>query len=394
MGSSQNCRLMPSDNQFENILLRLKLRSVPINFWFALLNTNSLITLLFLSDLSIKKLDDYLEYASKVEDILINECVIKNGLMEEGHQSGLYSWEKFSNLSINEKQEIESLIIKHCFNHNQKLNKTIDYLNQLITPRALMRDHEYKEEICCKKQENKFNNKDLAIVHIKVSQSLSELSDSNVKTKYIMLSNEAINADNTNPASHLNQAISFLNQEKEKQAINSLKKSRKLFLDEKQEEKYHQTDNLIHKYLKSTSFWKRVKITLKAFISGRTKEQQKQKMEIRHSTSNNFYGSFNGNIASSNNGEQIFNQYNNGSIQKQTLAEVAAEIQQLLNQLEQTNPKDAQQQAAKNLVQKAQSNSTLRGNLIKWGQSLGDTAAKTTVSEAVKGVFKLALFML
>jgi chromosome segregation ATPase len=81
--------------------------------------------------------------------------------------------------------------------------------------------------------------------------------------------------------------------------------------------------------------------------------------------------------------------------QKQSLPEAAAEIQQLLIQLQRTcNTEDAQQQVAKDLVNKARSNTSFRSNLIKWGQSLGDTAAQTTVSEAVKGVIKLVLVML
>lgn len=78
---------------------------------------------------------------------------------------------------------------------------------------------------------------------------------------------------------------------------------------------------------------------------------------------------------------------------KQSLAEAAAEIQQLLTKLQDQgySQEVAKQQAAQDLAQKAQSNPTLLDKLIKWGQSLGDAAAKTTVTEAAKEVFKLAL---
>ena len=39
----------------------------------------------------------------------------------------------------------------------------------------------------------------------------------------------------------------------------------------------------------------------------------------------------------------------------------------------------------------AQSNLAVKNTLVKWGQSLGDAAAKATVSDVVKGVVKLAL---
>jgi uncharacterized protein YjbI with pentapeptide repeats len=93
------------------------------------------------------------------------------------------------------------------------------------------------------------------------------------------------------------------------------------------------------------------------------------------------------------NARQQANQHNYAPEQKQTLAEAAAEIQQLLTQLQSQgcSPEKAQQQAANDLATKAKEDPTTLGKLVKWGQSLGDTAAQTTVSEAAKEVVKLAL---
>ncbi|MEH2393901.1 MAG: pentapeptide repeat-containing protein [Nostoc sp.] len=78
---------------------------------------------------------------------------------------------------------------------------------------------------------------------------------------------------------------------------------------------------------------------------------------------------------------------------KQDLAEAAADIQQLLTQLQTQgySQEQAQQQAAQDLAKKADNDPTVLGKLVKWGQSLSDTATKTTVSEAAKEVFKIAL---
>ena len=43
---------------------------------------------------------------------------------------------------------------------------------------------------------------------------------------------------------------------------------------------------------------------------------------------------------------------------------------------------------------KAQNDPAWKHTLIKWGQSVGDLATKTVVTEAVKGVIKLALNLL
>jgi hypothetical protein len=77
------------------------------------------------------------------------------------------------------------------------------------------------------------------------------------------------------------------------------------------------------------------------------------------------------------------------------LSDAAQQIQDLLQQLERqgVSIEDAKQQAASDLAKQAEVNPTIMGKLVKWGQSLADTAGKTTVSEAAKGVVKLALQM-
>jgi len=81
----------------------------------------------------------------------------------------------------------------------------------------------------------------------------------------------------------------------------------------------------------------------------------------------------------------------------QDLSQVNSKIQELLTNLEQIygiSLEDAQYQVAKDMVNQAQSNSRIKDNLISWRKYLGDSAAKTNVSEAVKGVIKLALYLL
>lgn len=55
---------------------------------------------------------------------------------------------------------------------------------------------------------------------------------------------------------------------------------------------------------------------------------------------------------------------------------------------------NAKQQAAQDLAQKDQSDPKVLDKLIKWVQSLGDTAVKTTLTTAVTAVVKLALKLL
>jgi DNA-binding Xre family transcriptional regulator len=77
------------------------------------------------------------------------------------------------------------------------------------------------------------------------------------------------------------------------------------------------------------------------------------------------------------------------------LTDADQQIQELLQQFEGQgiSIENAKQQAASALAKQAEANPTVMGKLVKWGQSLADTAGKTTVSEAVKGVIKLALQM-
>jgi hypothetical protein len=80
----------------------------------------------------------------------------------------------------------------------------------------------------------------------------------------------------------------------------------------------------------------------------------------------------------------------------QNLSEATTQIQQLLTQLQAQGytQEDAQQQVAEELVTQAKNDPTVMDKLVKWGQSLGDAAAKTTVTEGAKAVVKLALRLL
>jgi predicted RNA-binding Zn ribbon-like protein len=75
------------------------------------------------------------------------------------------------------------------------------------------------------------------------------------------------------------------------------------------------------------------------------------------------------------------------------LTEAAQQIQELLQQLQTQgmNENEAQKQAAQDLAKQAEQDPTLMGKLIQWSKSMADTASKTTVSEATKGVVQLAL---
>ncbi|NJL37835.1 MAG: HEAT repeat domain-containing protein [Leptolyngbyaceae cyanobacterium RM2_2_4] len=73
----------------------------------------------------------------------------------------------------------------------------------------------------------------------------------------------------------------------------------------------------------------------------------------------------------------------------QNLSQAATEIQDLVEQLQGrgVTVDDAQEQVARGMATQAQNDPTMRGKLVKWGQSLGDA----TVSDVVKGVVKLAI---
>ncbi len=82
---------------------------------------------------------------------------------------------------------------------------------------------------------------------------------------------------------------------------------------------------------------------------------------------------------------------------KQDLKQAATEIQQLLDQLQETNGVSlevAQQKIAKPLASKAQNYPKLKDRLIQLGKFVGENGAKTAISEEVKEVIKLLLFML
>ncbi|KAM3090001.1 hypothetical protein ACKFKG_31220 [Phormidesmis sp. 146-35] len=93
-----------------------------------------------------------------------------------------------------------------------------------------------------------------------------------------------------------------------------------------------------------------------------------------------------GNYIESNTGTYVQGNYiNMGS----DLSRAAAQIQDLIEQLQKkgVTVDVAQEQVARDMATQAQTNSTIKANLLKWGQSLGDA----TVSDVVKGAVKLAI---
>ncbi|MEM7761743.1 MAG: pentapeptide repeat-containing protein [Cyanobacteria bacterium P01_A01_bin.40] len=82
---------------------------------------------------------------------------------------------------------------------------------------------------------------------------------------------------------------------------------------------------------------------------------------------------------------------------KQSFAEAAAEIQQLLDQLQETHGitlESAQQQVAKDLTTIAQNDPKLKDRFITLGKFIGENSAKTLISEGVKGAITLFLMMI
>ncbi len=73
----------------------------------------------------------------------------------------------------------------------------------------------------------------------------------------------------------------------------------------------------------------------------------------------------------------------------QDLTLAAAPIEDLIEQLQRrgVTVDIAQEQVAQDLATQAKDNPTMKGKLLKWGQSLGDAA----VSDVVKGIVKLAI---
>ena len=114
---------------------------------------------------------------------------------------------------------------------------------------------------------------------------------------------------------------------------------------------------------------------------------------MSETSKDSFHGSIIGNVAGIVQGDQISNQYNYASENKQTIAEVAAEIQQLLKQLQTQGyrPEAAQQKVASDLATQTQTNPTFKNQLVNWGQYLDDAGANGLIGEAVVTVLKLAL---
>jgi len=113
---------------------------------------------------------------------------------------------------------------------------------------------------------------------------------------------------------------------------------------------------------------------------------------------NNSVDNRNINTGGGNYNESISGNYIQGNYinMSQDLTQAAAQIQELLIQLQKTGVtvETAQAQMATELATQAKSDPTVRGKLVGWGKTLANKAGETTVSEAVKAVVLMALKML
>ncbi|MEM1170581.1 MAG: hypothetical protein AAGJ08_16240 [Cyanobacteria bacterium P01_H01_bin.35] len=77
------------------------------------------------------------------------------------------------------------------------------------------------------------------------------------------------------------------------------------------------------------------------------------------------------------------NQYNYTAEDKKSLAEAAAEIQELLDQLSEiySNPEEAKQKTAEEIAKKAKDNPSFKESLKNLGKSLGNKAGETAVTD-------------
>ncbi|GGA37599.1 hypothetical protein [Okeania sp. KiyG1] len=119
----------------------------------------------------------------------------------------------------------------------------------------------------------------------------------------------------------------------------------------------------------------------------------KSRAEISRNTIN---GNLNNANTIKDHGKIEAHQNNYYSEDKKYLAEAAAEIQELLDQLSQTysNPEEAKQKTAEEIATKAQENPSFKESLKNLGKSLGSKAGETAVTEGVKQLIPMALALL
>ena len=100
-------------------------------------------------------------------------------------------------------------------------------------------------------------------------------------------------------------------------------------------------------------------------------------------------------MGSGNYNERIDGNYIQGNCinMSQDLTQAAQQIQDLLQQLQNqgVTVEDSQQQVANDIAKQAETNPTMMGKLVLWGKAMANKASETTVSEAAKIVFTLAL---
>jgi len=106
-------------------------------------------------------------------------------------------------------------------------------------------------------------------------------------------------------------------------------------------------------------------------------------------------GDRNINTGGGNYNERIDGNYIQGNYinMSQDLTQAAQQIQDLLQQLQNQGVpvETSQQQVAADMAKQAETNPAMMEKLVLWGKAMANKASETTVSEAAKMVFTLAL---
>jgi hypothetical protein len=177
------------------------------------------------------------------------------------------------------------------------------------------------------------------------------------------------------------QALEIFSKLKIQPLIESCQKIQAIIIQKEQLDNYSLPHHLLNRQVEEQN--KQINSFLEIF------KIQAQNMST---PGNRFINTDGGNYVESNEGTYIQGNYSYTNL-PEDLSRSVNQIQQLLTQLQAqgVSQEVAMQQVATDLSTQAKTNSSLKSNLIKWGQSLGDTASKTTISEAVKFVISLAL---
>ncbi len=385
------------------------------------------------------RLDPAQEYRSKVEEVVYDDY--KGSCQPDSLlRQALDEWQKRLRLSPEQAASIEAEVLKPCYEYEEKLNK-IKAALKIASSNSSELSHRDNQGLRHLQEALQLDEDAIAVVQTMLGKEFYSQDKLDSATFHFK---EAVRISNNSASAHAGLGAILFKQGRQRKGIKSFETARELFKAQGMAREAEQLALFLEQLLKSNSFWTKTVRILRSFFLGNRQKisdqfskatlstssvliEEKQREEIRNKDEKivsylkqigsirqekeklleiietmaekettkydlrgaKFGGGFGG---EKQEGGTFYDYSSNPS--NTNLAEAAAEIQQLLEQLSQTYPTETLPQkavVAEEAIKQIENNSTLKERVVSAIKAMGVEALMEAIDHPVANVLRAGI---